>query len=180
MHAYYLHSHGKFIPAQFDLSFFSEFSHISCMNKRQITKYLAKTEWVWNFLLGQLILLPLNVFCLSFSYFTSYPSAWFVFDFFLFHIEIEGNCGWIIGGGGGGGGGGGVDPLSNYWVGSPPTPHPHLPTPMKHLNNKTMDTKHRQTPHLPPLFLRLWSTWTTKQLTPNIGRYRKSICSRKF
>ena len=22
MHAYYLHSHGKFIPAQFDLSFF--------------------------------------------------------------------------------------------------------------------------------------------------------------
>ena len=76
-----------------------------------------------------------------------YPSAWFVFDFFLFHIEIEGNCGWIIGGGGGGGGGGGVGPLSNYWVGL--TPPPHLPTPMKHLNNKTMDTKHRQTPHPP-------------------------------
>ena len=53
------------------------------------------------------------------------------FFFFLFHIEIEGKCGWIIGGGGGGGGG---------------------PTPMKHLNNKKMDTKHRQTP---PLFLRL-------------------------
>ena len=29
-----------------------------------------------------------------------YPSAWFVFDFYLFHIEIEGNCGWIIGRGG--------------------------------------------------------------------------------
>ena len=43
MHADYLHSHGKFIPAQFDLIFFSEFSHIRCMNKRQITKYLAKT-----------------------------------------------------------------------------------------------------------------------------------------
>ena len=27
------------------------------------------------------------------------------FFFFLFHIEIEGKCGWIIGGGGGGGGG---------------------------------------------------------------------------
>ena len=27
-------------------------------------------------------------------------------DFFLFHIEIEGKCGWIIGGGGGGRGGG--------------------------------------------------------------------------
>ena len=29
-------------------------------------------------------------------------------NFFLFHIEIEGKCGWIIGVGGGGGGGGGA------------------------------------------------------------------------
>ena len=28
------------------------------------------------------------------------PSAWYFCDFFLFHIEIEGKCGWIIGGGG--------------------------------------------------------------------------------
>ena len=26
-----------------------------------------------------------------------YPSAWYICDFFLFHIEIEGKCGWIIG-----------------------------------------------------------------------------------
>ena len=91
-------------------------------------------------------IVPSNQIKVTFIIILFYPSAWFVFDFFLFHIEIEGNCGWIIGGGGGGGGG--VGPLSNYWVGL--TPPPHLPTPMKHLNNKTMDTKHRQTPPPPP------------------------------
>ena len=44
MHAYYFHSHGKFIPGQFDLSFFSEFSHVHCMNKRQITKYTVSSQ----------------------------------------------------------------------------------------------------------------------------------------
>ena len=45
------------------------------------------------------------------------------FFFFLFHIEIEGKCGWIIGGGGGGGGKGAKGmfaPLSNYWGAFPP------------------------------------------------------------
>ena len=27
-----------------------------------------------------------------------YASVWYICDFFLFHIEIEGKCGWIIGG----------------------------------------------------------------------------------
>ena len=27
-----------------------------------------------------------------------YPSIWYICDFFLFHIEIEGKGGWIIGG----------------------------------------------------------------------------------
>ena len=27
-----------------------------------------------------------------------YPSTWYICVFFLFHIEIEGKCGWIIGG----------------------------------------------------------------------------------
>ena len=31
-----------------------------------------------------------------------YPSTLYICDFFLFHIEIEGEGGWIIGGGGGG------------------------------------------------------------------------------
>ena len=28
-----------------------------------------------------------------------YPSTWYICDFFLFHIKIEGKGGWIIGGG---------------------------------------------------------------------------------
>ena len=27
-----------------------------------------------------------------------YPSTWYICEFFRFHIEIEGKCGWIIGG----------------------------------------------------------------------------------
>ena len=46
----------------------------------------------------------------------------------------------------GGGGKGFVGPPLKLLGGPSPPP---LPTPMKHLNNKTMDTKHRQTP--PPL-----------------------------
>ena len=90
-------------------------------------------------------IVPSNQIKVTFIIILFYPSAWFVFDFFLFHIEIEGNCGWIIDGGGGGGGG--LAPSQIIGWASPP---PHLPTPMKHLNNKTMDTKHRQTPP-PPL-----------------------------
>ena len=40
--------------------------------------------------------------------------------FFLFHIEIEGKGGWIIGGGGGGQRVCCPPPLSNYWGGPPP------------------------------------------------------------
>ena len=46
-------------------------------------------------------------------------------NFFLFHIEIEGKGGWIIGGGGGEGGAGAkgmLAPLSNYWGGGPLPP----------------------------------------------------------
>ena len=67
-----------------------------------------------------------------------YPSTWYICDFFLFHIEIEGKGGWIIWGGGGGvkgyvgpppplkllGGGGGGWPPSTYAYG--------LQSPMTH------------------------------------------------
>ena len=63
---------------------------------------------------------------LKFHLLLFYPSTWYICDFFLFHIEIEEKCGWIIGGGGGGGGGGRgqgyVGPLSNYWGGPLSTP----------------------------------------------------------
>ena len=51
-------------------------------------------------------IVPSNLIKVTFIIILFYPSAWFVFYFFLFHIEIEGKCGWIIGGGGGGRGGG--------------------------------------------------------------------------
>ena len=55
-----------------------------------------------------------------------YPSTWYICDFFLFHIEIEGKGGWIIGGGGGGGGAKGMlgPPLKLLGGG----PGPPLPT----------------------------------------------------
>ena len=52
-------------------------------------------------------IVPSNLIKVTFIIILFYPSAWFVFYFFLFHIEIEGKCGWIIGGGGGAGGGAG-------------------------------------------------------------------------
>ena len=88
-------------------------------------------------------IVPSNLIKVTFIIILFNPSAWFVFDFFLFHIEIEGKCGWIIGGGGEGGGGKGYVGPSQIIRGGLPPP---LPMPMKHLNNKTMDTKHRQTP----------------------------------
>ena len=53
-----------------------------------------------------------------------YPSTWYICDFFLFHIEIEGKGGWIIFWGSKGYVG---PPLSNYWVMGLAPP---LPTPM--------------------------------------------------
>ena len=60
-----------------------------------------------------------------------YPSTWYICDFFLFHIEIEGKGGWIIGGGGGGGKGyvAPPPPLKLFGGAWPPWPPP-LPTPM--------------------------------------------------
>ena len=51
-----------------------------------------------------------------------YPSTWYICNFFRFHKEIDGTCGWIIGGGGGEGMlppplkllGGGAAPPSSY------------------------------------------------------------------
>ena len=71
-----------------------------------------------------------------------YPSTWYICDFFLFHIEIEGKGEWIFFFGGGGGGGGGVGvggakgmlaPLQDYWGARPPLapPAPPSPTPMQ-------------------------------------------------
>ena len=52
-----------------------------------------------------------------------YPSTWYICDFFLFHIEIEGKCGWIIGGVKGYVG----TPSQIIWGPAPPAPLPCPP-----------------------------------------------------
>ena len=47
-----------------------------------------------------------------------YPSTWYICDFFLFHIELEGKCRWIIRGPKG------MLPPSNYWRPAPLSPLP--------------------------------------------------------
>ena len=70
-----------------------------------------------------------------------YPSTWYICDFFLFHIEIEGKGGWINLGGRGGGGGQRVrwgPPLKLLGGGPAPPPPPStyaygLQSPMTHV-----------------------------------------------
>ena len=55
-----------------------------------------------------------------------YPSTWYICDFFLFHIEIEGKGGWIIGGAKGY-----VGPPPKLLGGGPgPLPPPPPPAPL--------------------------------------------------
>ena len=55
-----------------------------------------------------------------------YPSTWYIYDFFLLHIKIEGKRVWIIGGGGGGGKGY-VGPPLKLLGGLAPLPPPPPP-----------------------------------------------------
>ena len=58
---------------------------------------------------------------LKFHLLLFYPSTWYVCEFFLFHIEIDGKCGWIIGGWGGKGYVGPPLKILGAWL---PTPMP--------------------------------------------------------
>ena len=85
---------------------------------RIITFLILKSDNIENSTLelkGIVLPVPSNQLKLHLVLF--YPSTWYIFDFILFHKEIEGKCGRIIGGGGGAKG---VlppppPPLSNYW-----------------------------------------------------------------
>ena len=59
-----------------------------------------------------------------------YPSTWYICDFVLFHIEIEGKSGWIIWGRGGGGQRVCWPPPPKLLGGLAPLATPPLPTPM--------------------------------------------------
>ena len=61
------------------------------------------------------IVLPVSSNQIKLHLLLFYPSTWYICDFFLFHIEIVGKCGLIIGGG----------PKGMF-----APPRPPLPTPM--------------------------------------------------
>ena len=89
-----------------------------------ITFLILKSDIIensWIELRG--IVLPVLQIKLKLHLLFFYPSTWYICDFFLFHIEIEGKGGWIIGGGGGGAKGM-LAPLSNYWGGGGAGPCP--------------------------------------------------------
>ena len=72
------------------------------INQCQIITFLIlKSDIIENLRLElKGIVLPVLQIKLKLHLLLFYPSTWYICDFFLFHIEIEGKCGWIIGWGG--------------------------------------------------------------------------------
>ena len=67
-----------------------------------ITFFILKSDNIENSrieLNGIVLQVPSNQIKVTFI--VILPSTWYICDFFLFHIEIEEKCGWIIGVGGG-------------------------------------------------------------------------------
>ena len=85
------------------------------INQCQIIAFLILKSYIIKNSRIELRGINLKLHFLSF-----YPSAWYICDFCLFHIEIEGKCRWIIGGGAKGM----LPPLSNHWGACPPPPLP--------------------------------------------------------
>ena len=72
------------------------------INQCQIITFLIlKSDIIENSrieLRGIVLPVPGNQIKLKLHLLLFYPSTWYICDFFLFHIEIEGKGGWIIGG----------------------------------------------------------------------------------
>ena len=70
------------------------------INQCQIITFLIlKSDIIENSLIelrGIVLPVPSNQIKVTFIIF--FPSTWYICDFFLFHMEIEGKGGWIIGG----------------------------------------------------------------------------------
>ena len=99
---------------------------------RIITFLILKSDNIENSTLelkGIVLPVPSNQLKLHLVLF--YPSTWYIFDFILFHKEIEGKCGRIIGGGGGQRVCCPPPPPTLKLLEGEPGPHaPPLPTPM--------------------------------------------------
>ena len=111
------------------------------INQCQIIIFVLKSDIIENSgieLRGIVLPVSSNQIKVTFIIILPFKICTFVI-FFLFHIEIEGKGGWIIGGGGGGGGGG-------VWV-----PKGYVGPPPKLLGGGVWP---------PPLFLRLCLAFT--------------------
>ena len=93
------------------------------INQCQIITFLIlKSDIIENSMIElRGIVLPALQIKLKLRLLLFYPSTWYICDFFLFHIEIEGKGEWTIGGP--------KNmlsppPFSNYWGGLPPPPPP--------------------------------------------------------
>ena len=98
------HAHTTFIINQCQIITFLILKSDSIKNSRTELKEIVLQVSSNQIKVTFIIILPFNLVHL-----------WF----FLFHIEIEGKCGWLIGGPKGL-----LAPLSNYWGARPPCPHP--------------------------------------------------------
>ena len=80
-----------------------------------ITFFILKSDIIENSRIEfRGIILPAPSNQIKVTFIIIYPSTWYICDFFLFHIKIEGKGGWIIGGPKGM-----LAPLSNYCRGPP-------------------------------------------------------------
>ena len=97
------------------------------INQCQIIIFLIlKSDIIENSrieLRGIVMPVPSNQIKVAFLLF--YTSTWYICDFFLFHIEMEGKGGWIIGGPKGM-----LAPPSQIIGGGPAPPPPPPPTPL--------------------------------------------------
>ena len=97
-----------------------------------ITFLILKSDIIENLMIVlRSIVLPVPSNQSKVAFIIIFPSTWYLCDFCLFHIEIEGKCGWIIGMGPMGM----LASLSNHWGACLPHSRPPLPTPMKQTNN---------------------------------------------
>ena len=107
-----------------------------------ITFLILKSDIIENSgmeLSGTVLPVPSNQIKVTLLLF--YPSTWYICNFFLFHIEIEGKGGWNIGGGTGKG----VQrvcwpPPLKLLPAPPPAPPPPLPSPMNSLSFRKTPT----------------------------------------
>ena len=145
---------GGPIPSRHMTSFRRHVPNRFFINQCQIITFLIlKSDNIENSrieLKGIVLPVPSNQIKATFLLF--YPSTWYICVFFLFHIEIEGLCGWIIGGAKGY-----VAPPTSQIIGEGEGGRPPAPP-------------------APPLFLRLCTFASNRQMPFLESAGRRNYC----